>query len=1182
MLRSLLTCAGIRSSSSLSKPARSVIVAATLGCASWTPAAEVNVSWKSAVTDLWRVGTRWSGNVVPNNNATTTFNVTIAANSGFPYTVNLADNDSFVVNRLTINNQQGAVGVNSGRLEVLNGLDIQSGSIGLSGGGQLRAAVTGGPIVMFGGVLDGCTINSEVLARTGSNGRITGGLAFGASNGGRIRFTQVEGGLGPATLRLDGTQEIAGTGSILFDGIAGTVQASNGTVTLGSGITVQTTLSDGTLGGGGFLLNRGVIRAQHPNFILRLEGAWRNEGTLQLAGGELRLGGTYKTADIGQVQRNSGSLLLVGAQDNTNAVLDSTALGIPIFIGGGAETAPPTILGGTIRSAAQFPVTAVSGVGTPKLEAVSIDGYMVAQTFRARGLNMLPGSAIEMTGRSFLGFNGADQTGITGNGTLLLNNGTLNASIAASAIGPGITITGGGGLECSNLDFRGTVLADGGKSITFSVGDGSFVNNGRLIARGGGTISLAGPIAVGGLGDWSTDGGVVEIRNRLENAGNTLLLDGPHHVLSARTGIAPNPSIHGGTLLASNGGMVKVTGDGALQFDGVYVDSDVAALEQAGLQFSGASVLPAGRVATVNGRFGILSIGSLSGGGEIRLSHQLGEFAEVFIDQVDGITIRTAPANVVVRQLPSLTRIINHAGTLSAETSGRSIWLKAGQYPGMDNRGVLRVSAGSFLCDAPVLNNGTIDVLGGQFILGQGWSNASGLIRVGDNGSLTLRGTFATPAIGSIAFPAGGATSAGGYAQITGTLNNAGQTLSVGVERPIRLGDGGRISGGTLSSLDGSPMRGSGTVTLQGLTLAGDFALDSGRLVLLNAPPAVNPERAVVINSTSTLPASASQLLVPWSGTLDGFSLVLNGDPNAPSRMVNQTVPAPGVLSLGPSMTIRTGPNGGSGELGTGSLSLLSGGTITASGSAKRLTVLAGTFENRGTIRASDRALLRVDVSNVAGFVNRVGGTVSGTNVLDATLAGGNWIVDGGTIDLRRTTIARNDATIRLFGPTSSFPAIAPLQTNNGVLELSGGFDFITIGALENTGTMAIGPDTDMSVTDLLVLSSSSTLQFALSNGAIDGFGRLSAAQSMALDGELEVRLIDGYVPSRGDQYRLLEASVITGDFDMVRLPTLGGGDSFELTRTSTTVTLKVVPEPAFSILGACVLLCVWRSNRWL
>ena len=89
---------------------------------------------------------------------------------------------------------------------------------------------------------------------------------------------------------------------------------------------------------------------------------------------------------------------------------------------------------------------------------------------------------------------------------------------------------------------------------------------------------------------------------------------------------------------------------------------------------------------------------------------------------------------------------------------------------------------------------------------------------------------------------------------------------------------------------------------------------------------------------------------------------------------------------------------------------------------------------------------------------------------------------------------------------------------------------------------------------------------------------------SLALDGTLEIALIDGFTPDIGDTFDIMTFDSFSGDFDNYVGMSLGGGLTLNPEFTAgNTLKLTVVPEPctiAMAVLGLLSLAFYARRRR--
>jgi hypothetical protein len=63
----------------------------------------------------------------------------------------------------------------------------------------------------------------------------------------------------------------------------------------------------------------------------------------------------------------------------------------------------------------------------------------------------------------------------------------------------------------------------------------------------------------------------------------------------------------------------------------------------------------------------------------------------------------------------------------------------------------------------------------------------------------------------------------------------------------------------------------------------------------------------------------------------------------------------------------------------------------------------------------------------------------------------------------------------------------------------------------------------------------------------------------VSLNGTLNIKLINGFIPAIGDTFTILTGSAVTGTFATVNGLSINGSEHFTITYNSTNVTLKVV-----------------------
>ena len=176
------------------------------------------------------------------------------------------------------------------------------------------------------------------------------------------------------------------------------------------------------------------------------------------------------------------------------------------------------------------------------------------------------------------------------------------------------------------------------------------------------------------------------------------------------------------------------------------------------------------------------------------------------------------------------------------------------------------------------------------------------------------------------------------------------------------------------------------------------------------------------------------------------------------------------------------------------------------------------TFNNTGTVEVQTGTLSLRSVPQIVG----------------TSLTAGEWIVnDGANLTITAgSNVTINLATVRLRGPDSTFNKINTLEVNAGTFEIDEGRDFDTVGDFLNSGTLAIGTASAFTASgDFSQLASGVV---SLEIGGLDAdtqFGRLLVEGRASLDGSLDVRLVDGFLPTAGDSFEVLTFSSRVGEF---------------------------------------------------
>lgn len=192
----------------------------------------------------------------------------------------------------------------------------------------------------------------------------------------------------------------------------------------------------------------------------------------------------------------------------------------------------------------------------------------------------------------------------------------------------------------------------------------------------------------------------------------------------------------------------------------------------------------------------------------------------------------------------------------------------------------------------------------------------------------------------------------------------------------------------------------------------------------------------------------------------------------------------------------------------------------------------------------------------------------------------GAWIVSGANTYTGTTTVA--DGTLLVNGTHTGGGAytVAAGATLGGTGSTSGA---LTVNGVVNPGATGAGT---LAVNGNGTFAIGSTALFQLGGTSAGQFDKLSLSGTLAAGGTLDVDLINGFTPTAGNSFDILDFTTATGTFTL-SLPTLGGGLSWSTSQLLTTGTISVaaaiaaVPEPtgaALALLGGGALIA--RSRR--
>jgi autotransporter-associated beta strand protein/T5SS/PEP-CTERM-associated repeat protein len=981
---------------------------------------------------------------------------------------------------------------------------------------------------------------------------------------------------------------------------SGTTTVSTGT-NFGQGLFVATTgTATMNVVAGGYATNSYAylgFNAGSDGTATVSSGTWSNSETLTVGydgTGTLNVTGGYvSNTAFGYLGYNAGSVGAATVSSGTWAISGGLIVG---FRGG---TGTLNVNGGSVTNTYGYLGFEAGSIGTATVSSgtwsnsgdLYVGNYGTGTLTMSGGLVSVAGTLSKGIGTINLNSGGTLQIGVGGAGGVLgvdalTNNGTLifNRSDASTYVG---VISGNGTVTKQGT---GTLTLDGANSYT----GGTTINDGVL--------ALGSATAVGTSGTISFGGGTLQY-----SASNTTDYSSRFST-SASQAYEIDTNGQNVTLaspLTSSGGTLTKFGEGTLTLSGNN-------------SYTGGTTIIAGTV-------------TISAGGSI--SH---DSAGLIIGQVSGETgtlnvaggIVTNGASIIGNNLFSIGTV-----TVSSGTWATNYDLTVGY--GVSSTGTLNVSGGSVTNGGQGIigddgSNGTVTVSSGT------WVN-SGDLKVGvdgGTGTLTMNGGLVSVA---------GTLSKGTY----GTINlNSGGTLQIGVgstDGVLLGGTGSLVNNGTLvfnrsdastysgviSGAGALRKQGAGTLTLDGnnsfsggTTISdGVLQVGAGRTTGSIAGNVVNNSSLIfnrsddsnysgIISGTGTiqndgtgtttltgqtsftngLGATAGRLIVGSASSVNGFSTTgsltaASGGTlelksrglayvNGLSTLTSGTILAANGISLGGGANVvGTGVVSGRVAAGVGSRVEASGGRLTLGDAASYSGIYSDgeLYTNANEVELLDRNLA------VLGSLTQLGdGSAGGT----LRAANGMLLEQGKNLVGRGTVYGNFVNQGDVYGDGSAA---------GQVIVFAAGSTVSGIGSFENVvfdGTYS--PGNSPAITNLTngQFSSASSLLIEL-GGTQPGtqYDRVVDSGVLTLlGGTLNVALYNGFMPSLGDSFEILQYGQLSGDFGAVIYPTLSGGLSWERTTSATAMTITVVPEPSTYAMALAGLACggwqMWRRRR--
>jgi fibronectin-binding autotransporter adhesin len=908
---------------------------------------------------------------------------------------------------------------------------------------------------------------------------------------------------------------------------------------------------------------------------------------------------------------NSGATFDVGVNNDggdVDSVATLTNTGI-VNIGVGS-TLTLTKSGGTSTNNGTINVGNGNGAGT-----LSISGNTTLTGTTGKViLSNFAGNIIGGTGTLINVKNTISGSGNIGNGTMGLNNqGTIDADQsvpliiqASGTVSNSLTMeaTNGATLQLDAGTYTqttaGNILASetGNLTSTVDLESGVVINGGKLTITGttaaidlvgaSATLTLNG-VTISGTGSLQLpDGSTTTLLGANSNT-STIDLNSTGDATTLKIGAAAVSLTGAGKIILASNGLDVITG--VSSSDTLTTGNTIEGPGNIGDGVIG--VVNTGIIETVAKQTGITTIDAGSAGFNnqgtvealaattVYIDNAAGQFLNYnsgtttltggtyIVDGImkfDGAVITVDAANITLSgsaaKLENSTNSANALTNLNTIANGGSFDIISQTFTttgNFTNNGTLAVGSGSkFTVDlSDSLTNFSGDTLTGGAYNVTGTLEFAGANIVNNDASITLTGTAAkilnqsaVNALAGFANNESGATfevTSGNVFTTAGNFTNNG-TLIVGSSTSkfiVNLADSlTNFSGGTLAG---------GTYDLTGiLQFAGDIATNDANITLTGTSAkildasggnglanfATNASGAsfevtggnifttglnFTNNGTLTVGSSTSKFVVNSADTLTNFN---SGTNTLTGGIYNVT----GVLLFAGANIVNNAANitltgtTSAIENSTGGNGLASFANNTSTGSftlaGSRTFTTAGAFTNQGVM----------DITKASTFTVGANGSYTqstGSTTVDGTLTVG--------------TAAAVDITGgNLFGATGNI---------NGNVDLTGGT--VTPG----DGAGLIG---ELKVTGIYTQGSAGTATIDLGGTtAITQYSVLDITKAATLSGTLNVTLVNGFTPTVGNTFTILDYLSASGTFSTTNLPTVTG-DHWVLTYNAKSLTLEL------------------------
>jgi fibronectin-binding autotransporter adhesin len=997
-------------------------------------------------------------------------------------------------------------------------LTVGSAGFGITGAGALTKtgsgtlAITGTTNSYSGGTV----INGGILqvGADGGLGNAAGALSFDGgtlktsaafSSARSVTINAGNGTIDPSAGDLTLSGAIGGAGELLIIG-AGTVTLSNspntyagGTAVLsGATVAISTDKNLGSLASS-LILNSGTVKALADFGSNRLIALNPSGGGFDTNGFDVSLSGTLISSG-GLIKFGNGTLTLSNTGNSyaggTNIVGGTVAVGADSNLG--STSGSLVFNGGTLRTTASF----------SSARQVLLSNTGGGGTIDTAGNDLTLSGLIANTGGPTGGLIKL------GDGTLTLTN-TFNSYAGPTSIQGGVLAIS----SLSNLGNTSSLTVDGGTLRTTS------------------TMFYSGPVTLGaGNATFDTTaGGQFNLLGTIGGPGSLTKTS----IGALQLGTASTVNTYAGGTTAT-GGSLLVNADSNLGAAGTSVAIQNATLEintafssNRPLTLTGAATIALDLTGGVTWSGAISGTGSLNktGTGTLTLTNNTNSYQGGTIVNVGPLIVSTdanlgaAAGGITIANNATLV-------TTTGFTTSRSVTL--------NNGATIQPTSGFLILNGNVTGTGPLIVSG----IGNGASRLTlGSASNSYTGGTSINGGFLSVfSDANLGNAAGGLTLDNGTLQVFGSYSTS-RTVGVGAGNGTFDTNGNNITlnGPLTVNASGALIKtGTGPMTVLNPSYAGRTQVIAGQLILtsgsLSSSVNVASGATLSLNGT-TMNEGTNSLFVSSGGTIEyrsnsvfGGYLTGNGIHRVPSDSTFTFFSTSNIL------------NGADVRLDgqTSFTNVFSGGKITTS--SQPFTWSGGANSSSGNLIVGGSIATQFWSSDGVITINP-GGSLSNTS--------NNLVLGGGS----RTTINASGSLSTQTGTTIELNG--GLLVNNGTItgtvnvnygSLAKGVGTYDVVHVTDGGVFAPGNSPGIVTAASALFDSGSTiggptLLIELA-GTTPGaqYDQLHVTGQLSLGGTLAVSLINGFTPSAGNSFDILDFGTLIGTFNTINLPALGAG----------------------------------------